>query len=97
MPAPSTAWHKLRVNIGPERVHPSTAVQVLLTKYSQEEDVVIGTPFANRSPPEVEGLLGCFVKCAPCLACTYLGTLAHACKACSRRLSALVHSKALGR
>ena len=37
--------------------------QVLLAKYSSEEDVVIGTPYANRDMAEVQGLLGCFVKC----------------------------------
>ena len=38
--------------------------QVLLARYSGQEDVVVGTPYANRNPPEVEGLLGCFVKYA---------------------------------
>ena len=48
-------------------------VQVLLAKYGGQEDVVVGTPYANRDPPEVEGLLGAFVKCAfdpsPILCC----------------------------
>ena len=38
--------------------------QVLLAKYGGQEDVVVGTPYANRDPSEVENLLGAFVKCA---------------------------------
>jgi non-ribosomal peptide synthetase component F len=37
-------------------------LQVLLAKYSSQDDIVIGTPFANRNVPGVEGLLGCFVN-----------------------------------
>jgi non-ribosomal peptide synthetase component F len=37
-------------------------VQILLAKYSSQEDIVVGTPFANRDVPGVEGLLGCFVN-----------------------------------
>jgi Condensation domain len=36
--------------------------QVLLAKYSCQEDIVVGTPFANRNVPGTEGLLGCFVN-----------------------------------
>jgi len=36
--------------------------QVLLGRYSRSEDVVVGTPLANRSRPELEGLLGYFVN-----------------------------------
>jgi len=35
---------------------------VLLGRYSRSEDVVVGTPLANRSRPELEGLLGYFVN-----------------------------------
>ena len=37
-------------------------LQVLLAKYSSQDDIVVGTPFANRNVPGVEGLLGCFVN-----------------------------------
>lgn len=36
--------------------------QVLLGRYSRSEDVVTGTPLANRSRPELEGLCGYFVN-----------------------------------
>ena len=35
---------------------------MLLGRYSRSEDVVVGTPLANRSRPELEGLLGYFVN-----------------------------------
>src|SRR5215217_577705 len=38
------------------------AFQVLLHKYSGQEDVVIGTPIAGRNRREVEGLIGFFVN-----------------------------------
>ena len=36
--------------------------EVLLARSSSQDDIVIGTPFANRNVPGVEGLLGCFVN-----------------------------------
>ena len=36
--------------------------QVLLARYSRAEDVVTGTPLANRSRPELEGLQGYLVN-----------------------------------
>ena len=36
--------------------------QVLLGGYSRSEDVVSGTPLANRNQPELEGLIGYFVN-----------------------------------
>jgi amino acid adenylation domain-containing protein len=36
--------------------------QALLARYSGQEDVVIGTPIANRNRAEIEGLIGCFVN-----------------------------------
>lgn len=36
--------------------------QALLQRYSAQEEVVIGTPFANRDQSEVQDLIGCFVK-----------------------------------
>ncbi|HLH61200.1 MAG TPA: amino acid adenylation domain-containing protein [Ktedonobacteraceae bacterium] len=38
------------------------AFQVLLYRYSGQEDLLIGTPIAGRTRPEFEGLLGCFVN-----------------------------------
>lgn len=46
-------------------LHPkmlSSVMQVLLAKYTMEEDIVLGTPVANRDMAEVQDLLGCFVK-----------------------------------
>jgi amino acid adenylation domain-containing protein/FkbH-like protein/non-ribosomal peptide synthase protein (TIGR01720 family) len=38
------------------------AWEVLLHRYTGEEDVVVGVPVANRNRPEVEGLIGFFVN-----------------------------------
>ncbi len=38
------------------------AVAVLLHRYTGQDDLVIGTPVANRTRPETEGLLGFFVN-----------------------------------
>ncbi|HEX8351551.1 MAG TPA: condensation domain-containing protein, partial [Pyrinomonadaceae bacterium] len=38
------------------------AFQLLLSRYSGQTDVVIGTPIANRTRVETEGLIGCFVN-----------------------------------
>ncbi|MDB9513950.1 amino acid adenylation domain-containing protein [Kamptonema animale CS-326] len=38
------------------------AFQVLLYRYSQQEDLAIGTPIANRNRSEIEGLIGFFVN-----------------------------------
>lgn len=38
------------------------AFQVLLSKYSEQSDVVIGSPIAGRNRKEVEGLIGFFVN-----------------------------------
>lgn len=39
-----------------------SALQLLLAKYSRQDDVVIGTPIANRDKSEVHDMLGPFVK-----------------------------------
>ena len=39
-----------------------TAFQALLYRYSGQENVVVGSPIANRNRPEVEGLIGFFVN-----------------------------------
>ena len=38
------------------------AFQVLLYRYSGQEDVVVGSPIANRSRTETEELIGFFVN-----------------------------------
>ncbi|TMN74758.1 condensation domain-containing protein, partial [Pseudoalteromonas maricaloris] len=35
---------------------------VLLARYSNEQDIVVGTPVANREQVEVAGLIGFFVN-----------------------------------
>ncbi|HLK58301.1 MAG TPA: amino acid adenylation domain-containing protein [Chthonomonadaceae bacterium] len=38
------------------------AFQVLLYRYSGQQDLVVGTPIANRTRPELEGLIGFFTN-----------------------------------
>jgi amino acid adenylation domain-containing protein len=38
------------------------AFQVLLSRYSRQEDIAVGTPIAGRTRPELEGLIGFFVN-----------------------------------
>ena len=38
------------------------AFQVLLARYSGQEDIAVGTPIANRTHKELEGLIGFFVN-----------------------------------
>jgi amino acid adenylation domain-containing protein len=38
------------------------ALDVLLARYTGAEDVVVGTPIANRTDPDVEGLIGLFAN-----------------------------------
>jgi acyl carrier protein len=38
------------------------AFQVLLARYTGRDDIVIGSPIANRNHAEVEGLIGCFLN-----------------------------------
>ncbi len=38
------------------------AFQVLLHRYSGQDDICVGTPIANRTRPEVEPLIGCFIN-----------------------------------
>ena len=39
--------------------------QVLLGRWSDQEDIVVGSPIANRPRPELEKLLGCFLETLP--------------------------------
>ena len=38
------------------------AFQALLHRYSGQDDIVVGTPIANRDRAEIEGLIGFFVN-----------------------------------
>ena len=38
------------------------AFQALLHRYTGQEDIVVGTPIANRTRAEIEGLIGFFVN-----------------------------------
>jgi amino acid adenylation domain-containing protein len=38
------------------------AFQILLHRYTQQEDIAVGTPIANRNRSEIEGLIGFFVN-----------------------------------
>ena len=38
------------------------AFQVLLSHYSGQREIVVGTPIANRNRKEIEGLIGFFVN-----------------------------------
>lgn len=40
----------------------TSSVQALLARYGRADSVVFGTPLANRSRPELEGLIGYFVN-----------------------------------
>src|SRR6185312_7751501 len=37
-------------------------LQVLLSRYSNQTDISVGTPVANRTSAEIEPLIGCFVN-----------------------------------
>ncbi len=41
------------------------AYQTLLHRYSHQDDIVVGTPIANRNRAEIEGLIGFFVNTLP--------------------------------
>src|SRR5262249_29380492 len=38
------------------------AVDVLLSRYSLQEDIVVGTPIANRNRKEINGMIGFFLN-----------------------------------
>ncbi|MTJ53551.1 amino acid adenylation domain-containing protein [Anabaena sp. UHCC 0253] len=38
------------------------AFKVLLYRYTQQEDILVGTPIANRNRSEIEGLIGFFIN-----------------------------------
>lgn len=37
-------------------------LQVLLHKYTAQDDIIVGTPYANRDAAEVQGLMGPFLN-----------------------------------
>ena len=39
-----------------------TVFKVLLYRYAGQQDLIVGTPIANRTPPETEKLIGCFIN-----------------------------------
>jgi amino acid adenylation domain-containing protein len=39
-----------------------SAFVVLLRRYTGQDDIVVGSPIANRNRSEIEGLIGCFVN-----------------------------------
>ncbi|HEU5376437.1 MAG TPA: condensation domain-containing protein, partial [Ktedonobacteraceae bacterium] len=39
-----------------------SALLILLYRYTQQEDMLVGTPIAGRTQPEVEPLFGCFLN-----------------------------------
>ncbi|UZO79163.1 amino acid adenylation domain-containing protein [Aquimarina sp. ERC-38] len=39
--------------------------KVLMAKYSGQNDIVIGSPFANRGKEQLQGLIGCFTNTLP--------------------------------
>ena len=39
-----------------------SAFATLLSRYSRQQDLVIGTPIANRNRKELESLIGCFIN-----------------------------------
>ncbi len=41
------------------------AFKTLLYRYSDQTDLVVGSPFANRTHAELEGLIGCFMNPLP--------------------------------
>jgi len=42
------------------------AFQALLARYTGRDDLVVGSPVANRGRVETEGLIGCFVNLMRC-------------------------------
>ncbi|MGH9398363.1 MAG: non-ribosomal peptide synthetase [Terriglobia bacterium] len=48
------------------------AFQLLLSRYSGQDDIVVGTPLAGRNRPETEGLIGFFLNTV-CLRTSLLG------------------------
>ncbi|WP_346355761.1 amino acid adenylation domain-containing protein [Azotosporobacter soli] len=41
------------------------AFKTLLARYSGQDEIIVGSPFANRTHPDVDGMLGMFVNTLP--------------------------------
>jgi len=42
-----------------------TAYKLLLQRYSQQDDICVGSPIARRNMPEIENVFGCFINSLP--------------------------------
>ncbi|MGQ3495076.1 condensation domain-containing protein, partial [Acinetobacter baumannii] len=42
-----------------------SAYMLLLHKYSNQQQIIIGCPFANRNQPETQNMLGLFMNTLP--------------------------------
>jgi amino acid adenylation domain-containing protein len=62
----SALSHKIRALARAQNATPfmllTAAFAILLQRYSGQQDIVIGTPVANRNRAEIEGLIGFFVN-----------------------------------
>lgn len=45
-----------------ELIMGGSGVQVMLSRYSGQDDIVVGTPHMNRRQAELESVLGCFIN-----------------------------------
>ena len=70
------------------------ALQVVLLRYSGQEDVVVGVPVAGRDRPETQGLVGYFINTLPvrCRAVEGATFADVACSTSKAMLDALAHS-----
>ncbi len=63
---PSASWEKIKQLSRQEGVTPFmvvlTALQTLLYRYLNQEDIVVGIDIANRNHPRIEALIGFFVN-----------------------------------
>lgn len=68
-PLAACLWERLEGLAQEQAVTPFmvilAAVQALLARYTDQRDVVIGCPHAQRSSPESEALIGCFATGVP--------------------------------
>ena len=66
---PTDLMQRLQALSQQERVTPFmsllAAFNILLYRYSGQEDIIIGSPIAGRTYHELEGLMGCFVNTLP--------------------------------
>ena len=61
--------HRVEAFCQKERLTPfhfyMAAYVILLNRYTGQEDIILGCPFANRNRPELDGLVGLFVNTLP--------------------------------